>query len=376
MKLYFIAGEFSGDFIGYKVIKAIKSKEKNSSEFECFGVGGDLMKSQGIDSLFDFQQINLMGFVEVVPHIMRIKSLIESTVQDVITKKTDLLITIDSPGFTFRVAEKVKKLAPQIKLIHIVAPSVWAYKEGRAKKYAKLYDKLLTLLPFEPPYFTKYGLDSEFIGHPILEQDFPIKDNSFVANDIKQICITPGSRKGEILNHMPIIKSALNLLAKKYQFKAIFIQPNNNYIDDIFKHLQDAEFGFSVSTDRLKIFASSDVALAKSGTNTLEIACCGTPQIIGYKLNSLTFLILRMIIKVKYANLINIIANREIIPELIQTNFNAQNIFHSIDKLLSDKYLAKQQLSKSYSILQKMGFQREILPSEKAARAILDLAYI
>ena len=130
------------------------------------------MQDAGIDSLFSIDQINLMGFFEVLPHLLKISKLIERTVEDILSKNADMVITIDSPGFTYRVAERIRAMAPHIKLVHIVAPSVWAYKPGRAKKYARIYDHLLTLLPFEPEYFVVEGLKSTCIGHPVLEQAF------------------------------------------------------------------------------------------------------------------------------------------------------------------------------------------------------------
>jgi lipid-A-disaccharide synthase len=301
---------------------------------------------------------------------------IDKTVKDVISNGTDLLITIDSPGFTFRVAEKVRKLAPAIKLVHIVAPSVWAYKEGRAKKYSKVYDKLLALLPFEPPYFTKYGLSTEFIGYPVLEQDFYAKSRELrhefnIADNEKIIAITPGSRKSEISRHMPIIREALDMLATIHKLTAIFVQPSDLYIGHISKYLVGAKFDFIFSTERLKSFAVSDLALAKSGTNTLEIAATGTPMIVGYKLNSLTYLVLKMCIKIKYANIINIISNKEIIPEYIQSDFTADNIVCALNKIMSNPAEANEQVAASTEVLKTMGFGSSQIPSDKAAEIIV-----
>jgi lipid-A-disaccharide synthase len=401
MKLYFIAGENSGDFIGAKIIKAIRESNIQGAETILFsGVGGNQMAEQGVRSLFDFQQINLMGFMEVLPHIRRIKKLIDSTVEDVINNGTDVLVTIDSPGFTFRVAQKVRLLVPGIKLVHIVAPSVWAYKPGRAKKYAKIYDKLLTLFPFEPPYFTAHGLDSVCIGHPILEQQFDVEESSsrrakrrgdlvtlgvlptheiatpitWVRNDdTKIICITPGSRRGEISRHMPVIREALNKLSNLHKIHAIFVQPNDSHVSYIEEYLKEANLKFSFSTDRQTSFANSDVALAKSGTNTLEIAASGTPMIVGYKLNMLTYMIIKRLVKIKYASIINIIPNKEIIPEYIQSRFTADNIANALNELLSDKTKADKQVQEAQKILKTIGFGSKEVPSQKAAKIILEM---
>ena len=188
-------------------------------------------------TLFDISQINLMGFIEILPHIFRLKKLINLALDDIIAKDIDVLVTIDSPGFTFRVVKMLKKRAPHIKLVHIVAPSVWAYKPCRAKKYAEIYDKLLTLFPFEPPYFTAHGLDAVCIGHPVLEEEsLAMTDkarNDGDDDDRFTIVVTPGSRKGEIAKHMKIIREALEILSKKYKIKAIFVQSNDQHIQYI-----------------------------------------------------------------------------------------------------------------------------------------------
>ncbi len=376
MKLYFIAGENSGDFIGAGIIRSIKQNNNDENNIFFCGVGGPQMESTGVKSLFDLQEINLMGFFEVLPHIFRIKNLINKTVEDIINSNTDILVTIDSPAFTFRVAEKIRKLAPKIKLIHIVAPSVWAYKEGRAKKYSKIYDKLLVLFPFEPPYFTKYGLSTEFIGHPVLEQSFYTKTkelrNEFnIADNEKIITITPGSRKSEISRHMPIIRSALDVLASTNKLTAIFVQPNELNVRYISEYLVGANFNFIFSTQRLKSFAVSDLALAKSGTNTLEIAASGIPMIVGYKLNILTYLILKIFIKIKYANIINIISNREIIPEYLQSDFTTENIIYALNAIMNDTKKANSQVTFAKDVLKTMGLGNKQNPSDKAAEIIL-----
>lgn len=390
MKLYFIAGENSGDYIGSKIIESLKNIANNTRQLdieattssaqniEIMGIGGKLMSEQGLESLFPIEQINLMGFVEIIPHIFKIKKLIEDTVTDIAYRKPDILITIDSPGFTKRVAREVKKHAPDVKLIHIVAPSVWAYKPGRAKKYAEIYDHLFTLLPFEPQYFEKHGLESTHIGHPVLEQKFitysnELKKEMNIPADYSVIAVTPGSRKGEINRHMPIIRNALDRLASTNKIMVIFIQSDDTKIRLISKHLYNTKFHYMFSTDRLKSFAVANVALAKSGTNTLEIAASGTPQIIGYKLNNLSFIIIKMMIKIRFACLINIIANKEIIPEYIQSDFTENNILFGITNLLGDSKKSIHQIAESKKVLSKMGYGLEQKPSVTAAEKIFEI---
>lgn len=378
MKLYFIAGESSGDFIGASLIKSLKEANQDDRNIGFYGVGGPMMQEAGIKSLFPIDQINLMGFLEVLPHLLTISKLIEKTVEDILSKNVDMVITIDSPGFTYRVAERIRSIAPHIKLVHVVAPSVWAYKPGRAKKYAEIYDYLLTLLPFEPGYFIVEGLKSGCIGHPVLEQNFlkgspELRAEMNLKAESKIIVVTPGSRRGEIRRHMPIMRMVFDKLFSTHDIEVIFVQPNEFNIQEIQKFLGGAEFSYSFSTDRLKAFAVSDCALAKSGTNTLEITASGTPQIVGYKLNPITFFLLKMMIKIKFASLINIISNREIIPEYIQSEFNVENLVLALSDLLRDKEARESQVAEATKILEKIGLNAEKKPSMRAADIILDL---
>ncbi|GAB4163128.1 MAG: lipid-A-disaccharide synthase [Rickettsiaceae bacterium] len=378
MKLYIIAGENSGDFIGGKLIRSLRNVFAGDKP-EIKGIGGAAMQAEGLTSLFAISQINLMGFFEVLPHIFRINKLINKTVEDILAQDPDVLITIDSPGFTYRVAAKVRALAPHIKLVHMVAPSVWAYKPSRAQKYAKLYDHLFVLLPFEPQYFTVHGLPTTYIGHPVLEQEFyqdskELRSKLGIKENIKAIAVTPGSRAGEIARHMPIIRKILDELSSTRDIKAIFIQPDEKHIQNILKYLSGARFDFSFSTKRLEAFAASDCALAKSGTNTLEIAASGTPMVIGYKLNPLTFFFLKMMLKVKYACLINIIADREVIPEYIQSDFSSENITTALSDLINSGKKSSSQVAQAKRVLSTMGLGTSQQPSEVAARKIIEIA--
>jgi len=377
-KIYIIAGEPSGDFIGSTLIKSIKLiQSEHHINIEFTGLGGPLMQSQGLTSLFNIDQLSLMGFIEILPKFFKLKKLIKQTVEHIIQVDPAILITVDSPGFTLLVAKKVRKLRKSLQIIHIVAPSVWAYKPGRAKKYAQVYNHLLTLLPFEPPYFTKVGLPSTYVGHFISEQTYftdkkQLRYQNNIFEKTKILCVTPGSRKGEILRHMPIFSKALQIIQSTYpNLKVIFVLNNGKYQDLIEEFLEGTNLDYSFSNDRLKIFALADVALAKSGTNTLELAASATPMVVAYILNSLSFAILKFLIKVKYASLINIIGKREIIPEYIQSNCTPEKISTAIIDLLdnSDKRLA--QVHSSKKILESIGFGGPIKPSVKAAELIL-----
>ncbi|HJD55154.1 MAG TPA: lipid-A-disaccharide synthase [Rickettsia endosymbiont of Pyrocoelia pectoralis] len=409
-KIYFIAGEVSGDFIGGRIINQLK----NDKELTFTGVGGEYIEEAGnFKSLFPISEIILMGFLEIIPKIFRLRKLINNTVQDVIKNKPNLLITIDSPGFTYRVAKQLKKLLPDLKMMHIVAPSVWAYKENRAVKYAKIYNYLLALLPFEPPYFTKVGLDCRYIGHPVMEQEFysdklALRDEFNINNDTKILCVTLGSRKGEILRHLPIFLSTIEELCNSYEANSsdfeykesgeefiisemvgegmgksksidyknlmiIFTLANSSHAELIKPLLVNVKFDYLFSCERLKSYAVADLALAKSGTNTLEIAASGTPMAVAYKVNIFSYFIIKALIKIKYVTLINIIAGKEIIPEFIQFNCRASLIVPKLKELLLDSEKAYKQVIESKKVLNQLGFKSRESLSYNAAKIIKEV---
>lgn len=377
-KIYIIAGESSGDFIGSRIMTTITTLTRNKC-ISYLGIGGALMRTCGLNSLFDISNINLIGLVEIVPHIFEIKKLINQTIDDVISNNPDILITIDSPGFTYRVAQAVRKINPNIKMIHIVAPSVWAYKPSRALKYAKIYNHLIALLPFEPPYFEKLGLPTSYVGYFALEQKFcndkyELRSKSDFTQNDTVVCVTLGSRISEINRHMPIFIDALGIISEKISnLKIIFVVSNSRHEQLIKDFLNNSQLDFVCSQDKLKAFALADVALAKSGTNTLEIAASNTPMVIAYKLNSLTFAILRFFIKIKYANIINIIANRVIIPEFIQKNCKSIDIANKLLELLTNPAKRADQIQNNLAILRDLGFKASVSPSMKTAQIITNL---
>lgn len=321
-KIYIIAGEPSGDFLGACVLQELQKY----SDFEIFGVGGSLMETKGLKSLFDIKEISVGGLVEVIPHIFHIKTLINKTVNDIIEKNPDVLFTIDSPGFCFRVAKLVRKKNPNIKLIHLVAPSVWAWRQGRAKGISKLYDHLLTLFDFEPKYFTKFGLKTTFVGHPAIEY---FEENDYSKEDT--LLLLPGSRKQEIESLLPIF---LNI-SEKLSFEKIII-PTLPSLLPILKPIIRNHKNINLiyeEKEKIKLYQTSKLALVASGTATLQLALSGCPMIVCYKLSSITYNILKSFVKVSYISLVNLILNKPVVPELIQSECNVEKIINTIQKL-------------------------------------------
>jgi len=382
-KFFIIAGEASGDLLGGKLIRELKLQNPDS---EFIGVGGKLMQEQGLKSIFPMEELSVMGFLEVLPHIPKLLARIKQTAAAVISEKPDCVITIDSPDFCFRVI-KILRQAQDLKCkkVHLIAPSVWAYREGRAEKISKLYDLLLAILPFEPPYFEKYGLKTVFIGNLVVENapDFgrqeKIRDEFRKKYNISQtatvLSLTPGSRNGEVTKIFPEFIGAVNLLAeKKSDLKVVIplIDKTRDLVKEMAKDLKVEYFLIEKDEKNHALFAA-DFALAKSGTNTLEISLYRLPMVIAYKINFITHFLVSRMVKIQFANLINLISNREIIPEMLQDKCRADLLFCEMKKLLDNKNLAQNQIDESLTALKLMGLGSVENPSFKAAKEILKI---
>ncbi len=384
-KIFIITGEASGDLLGSKLLREFKN---SNLAIEFCGVGGQQMKNYGFESIFPLEDLAVMGFLEVVPHIPKLLNRINQVVAKIIEFQPDILITIDAPDFCFRVLKKLKKTSQftKIKKVHLIAPSVWAYREGRAKKIAKLYDLLLAILPFEPPYFEKYGLKTVFIGHPLIEDapdfsqknkiNFEFREFYKISNDDKLILLTPGSRIGEVKRIFPEFIDAVNLLKNKIPNIKIIIpivKKTQKIVGELSKKINAEYFLIEDQNSKIKAFNSCDFALAKSGTNAIEISLYKIPLIIAYKINFLTHFIAKKMIKIKYANLLNLIANREIIPELLQKKCNANLIFEKILELIENKDCAKKQIDEANISLEILGLNTMKNPMNFAVNEILKL---
>ena len=354
-KIFVLTGEPSGDKLASKVIAQVKNSK---SDIEYLSVGGEHLKSLGIKSLYDLKEVTYLGFTRVLLNIFKIKKKINETVDKIIEFKPDILFSVDSPDFTLRVAEKVKKINPNIKTIHFVAPQVWIWREHRVKKLKYFLDHVLLLFPFEKKYFDKENIQSTFTGHPLLENNEKSKiDISQIIKDHKKIIsIFPGSRRSEIDVLLPILINFIKMMNEKYNDIFYVFHSTTEFNKFIQDKLIKAGFKNcgSISDEKVKseVLKSSTFAVAKSGTISLEICNAKVPSIIIYKMNSINFLIIKMLVKVKYANIINIAANEEIIPELLQSNCNSKNIFNNVDGLFENNESMQNQIDKSQEILE------------------------
>ncbi len=347
-KIFILTGEPSGDKLASKVISKLK-KDNPNIEYSC--VGGTHLNSLGIKSIFDLKEITYIGFTSVLLNILKIKKKINYTVEEIIKFDPDILFSVDSPDFTLRVAEKVKSINKNIKTIHYVAPQVWVWREGRVKNFKKFLDHILLLFNFEKKYFDKENIKNTFVGHPLLETSDNVKTDlsNLIDNNKKIISLFAGSRSSETGILLPILIDFIKLMNKKskeYNFVFHATDQNKNLIKDEIKKINYNNIDV-ISDEKIKshILSKSIFAVAKSGTVSLEICQAKVPSIIIYKMNFLNYLIVKMLVKVKYANIINIINDEEVIPELIQNECNPKEIFNSVVYLLKNPELMKKQMN-------------------------------
>jgi lipid-A-disaccharide synthase len=338
-KIFIITGESSGDKIGSLVIK--KLKEKNL-DIQFLAIGGENIKSEKIDCIFDIKDIAYMGFIDVLINIFSIKAKINLTVKKIVEFNPDVIFSIDSPDFSFRILNKVKNINNKIKKIHLVAPQVWAWRENRKKKLYKFIDHLLLLFPFEKKYFDGFVRNS-FVGHPFF--DFSVfKINKLENKDKKYFTLCPGSRNSELKTFMPIFVEVIKKinLNNNFIFHIPTSENNKNFIND---YLQKSKIdNFIITTnEKEKNFYIKDsiLTISKSGTITLDICKNQCPLIVVYKTSWLNYLIIKPFVKTKYGNILNIIAQKEIIPELIQDKCNADEIYKLAKEFIENDLLRK-----------------------------------
>jgi lipid-A-disaccharide synthase len=347
-KIFVLTGEPSGDKLASTVISKLK---QNNSDIEYSCVGGAHLNSLGIKSIYDLKEVTYIGFTSVLLNLFIIKKKINETVDKIIEFKPDVLFSVDSPDFTLRIAEKVKKINPNIKTVHYVAPQVWIWREGRVKKLKKFLDHILLLFNFEKKYFDKENINNTFVGHPLLEKTNKAKTDlsNLIKKDKKIISLFAGSRSSETIILLPILIDFIRLMNDKYNdYLFVFhaTVENKNYINDNIKRakLDNIEV---ISDENIKsqILSNSVFAVSKSGTVSLEICNAKIPSIIIYKMNFLNFMIVKFLVKIKYANIINIINNKEVIPELIQNECNSKEIFKSVIYFLKNPSLMDKQIN-------------------------------
>ena len=371
-KIFVLTGEPSGDKLASKVISKLKNRNPN---IEYLSVGGEHLKALGVKSLYDLKEVTYLGFTRVLLNIFKIKKKINETIDKIIEFNPNILFSVDSPDFTLRVAEKVKKMRPEIKIIHYVAPQVWVWREHRVKKLKQFLDHILLLFPFEKKYFEKENINCTFVGHPLLENDEKTKvDLSNIIKENKKIfSIFSGSRSSEIDVLTPILFKFIKMMEEKYTDIHFVFHTTNEHRQKLKEEVNKAGLKECdvISDEKIKshVLKKSMFAVAKSGTISLEICNAKVPSVIIYKMNKVNFFIIKMLVKVKSPNIINIAADEEVIPELLQSKCNPRDIFKAVDRLLNDKKTLETQVKKSQEIINKF---KNAKSSEMASSVLLD----
>ncbi len=337
------------------------------------------MVAEGLESLFPLDELALFGLAELLPKLPNLIRRLRQTVQEILRLRPDAVVTIDAPDFGFRVAKRIRKSGADIPLIHYVAPTVWAWRPGRAKKIAGFLDHLLVLLPFEPPYFEAEGLGCTFVGHSIVEGGAD-KGNAVrfraahgLPGDAPILTVLPGSRRSEVAALLPDFGAALARLKERHPHLIVAVPTVPQVADAV----RSATKAWPLPTmvvegdqDKYDAFAASTAALAASGTVALELALAGVPAIIAYRIHPLTYRLYRRLIRVSYVNLVNIMLDRALVPELLQQDCTPEKLAGAVDRLLTDPAARQAQKDGVAQVARWLG-QGDVPPSRRAAEAVL-----
>jgi lipid-A-disaccharide synthase len=374
--IFIIAGEPSGDVLGGALMAALAQRSNGAIRFA--GIGGPRMAAQGLRSLVPLDELAIMGMVEVLPRARRLLRRIRETADAIVATQPDAVVTIDSSGFTWRVAKRLRECGVTMPLIHYVAPMVWVWRPENAAKIAGLYDHLMTLLPFEPPYFTAVGLACTHVGHPVIESgagdgDGPgFRLRHGIAPAARLLCLLPGSRRGEVKYLVPVFRATVQRLRRQLGEFRVVVPTIELVAASIERGMRDFPVPVTVvqSDEKYDAFAASDVALAASGTVALELAMAGLPAVITYRSNPITEFLARRYVKAPYANLINVVLDRMLVPELLLEDATPNRLSSAVGHLFEDAAARAAQVAGYRDGLALLG-QGGMSPSLRAADQVL-----
>ena len=374
--IFIVSGETSGDNLAGRLMAALKAETGGRVRFA--GVGGPQSEAQGLASLFPMRELSLMGLAEVLPHLPRLIRRLNQTVEAAKTLRPDVVVTVDSPDFCLRVAHRLH--GSGIPVVHYVAPQLWAWRPGRARRLATRIDHLMALLPFEVAFFAKYDIASTFVGHPAIESgaghgDGPaFRAKHAIPPDATLLCVVPGSRPGEARRMLPIFAPALAMIREKHPDLRVVIPVADAAADLVAQLTRDWPFPvvFASPAGRFDAFAASDAAMAKSGTVTLELALAGVPMVVAYRVSPATAFIVRRLISVKHASLVNLLTEREVVPEFLQENCTPERLAAGVEALLDSSEVRERQRQGFRELAKALG-DAHPSPSERAAKVVLDI---
>ena len=373
MKVFVIAGEASGDKLGGAALAGLKSLVP---DLEIYGVGGPLMQAQGLESLFPMDELSVMGIAEVLPKYRHLKRRIAQTAEAVLDLKPDVLLTIDSPDFCLRVARRVKA-ASAIRTVHYVAPTVWAWRPGRARKMVGVVDQVLALFPFEPPYIEAVGIRCDFVGHPVVAE--PVATEAEVTafraqhslGEAPVLLALPGSRRGEIGRLAGTFGAALGPVLAAHPDMRVVVPAAPGVTDlvrDAVRAWPGAPLVVDSAAEKRAAFKAANAALAASGTVSLELAASGTPMVIAYDMNWLSRQIIKRMLKVDTVTLVNLVSDTRVVPEFLGEACRPDAIAGGLLDVIA---APDAQLDAMSVTMQRLGQGAEA-PGLRAARAIVE----
>lgn len=380
MRVFVVAGEPSGDRLGGALMQGLRVLRPKVA---FAGVGGPMMQGQGLDSLFPMEDLSVMGLAEVLPRLRLLKRRIRETAQAVLDARPDVLITIDSPDFSLRVARLVKARS-DIRTVHYVAPSVWAWRPGRARKMAKVIDHVLALLPFEPPYMEAAGMECDFVGHPVVAEpratapEIAALRDSFGLGQAPILLVLPGSRHGEVRQLSDVFGAALGQFLAGRPDMRVVVPASQPVADQVRQAvagwpgeavvIDPARFDPDVSqAHKRAAFATADLALAASGTVSLELAAEGTPMVMAYRPNWLSWQIVRRMVQVDTVTLVNLVSETRVVPECLGPDCTAGEIAARLADVAADPQRQRAAMAET---MRRLGRDGEA-PGLRAARAVL-----
>ncbi len=374
--IYLVAGEASGDVLGARLIEALRLQRP---DLEFAGIGGPRMEALGFRSLFPMRELAVMGLVEILPKLRQLSARLNQTVAEITARRPDVVVAIDSPGFCLRLMKHIKPLG--LKRAFYVAPQVWAWHEERVKTFPGLWDVLLCLFPFEVDYFAKHGLKAKFVGHPVLQSGADkgdaarFRSRQQIAPDAPVLILMPGSRKSEVPRLLPVFGETVALLRERFP-SLVPVVPVSPVVAET---VRAATARWPVSPllvtdidEKHDAYAAAGAALTKSGTSTLELALAGVPMAVTYRVNPVTAFFARRMIKVKHVAMVNLLAGRELVPELLQERCNPRDLAETTAALFENGVLAQRQREGFAQVVQTLKPECGT-PAQQAANAVLGL---
>lgn len=372
LRVFIVAGEPSGDLLGGRLMAALRDRLRGDVVFA--GLGGEHMVQQGLESPFSIDELAVMGLLEVLPRAPQLLRRIAQTAAAARAFHPDVMITVDSPGFTFRLAERLK--GSRFPKVHYVAPQAWAWRPRRAEKLPRLFDHMLALLPFEPDWFKPYGIATTFVGHSVIEGgagrgDGPRFRLRHGLHGRPLLVVLPGSRRGELKRHLPVFRDTVALLRRRRPDLAVALPTLSHLLPAVTEAAGDwADVILADQDGKFDAFAAADIALAASGTVALELALARTPHVVAYRVNPLTAAIARRLLTVRYVNLMNLVLDRPVVPELLQEHCNPPELAAALDRLADGGAARAAQIGAAEELAAKLG-AGGLSPSLRAADAVL-----